>query len=123
MVAFEELLRPTTLLDLIGPRVGRLSGLQGAHLIGEKFWLDNLGFLDDLGFGIGRNAIANGSLAPETGRGGYALGVSVHSGQQRGSFDRLQFSTSNLGGPKFLNQIREKLIAAETAFADDPIGV
>ena len=31
MVAFEELLRPTTLLDLIGPRAGRLFKLLGAQ--------------------------------------------------------------------------------------------
>ena len=87
MVAFSELVRPTNVGNLIAPRTGR-NGFQGSHLIGSAFWnSDELRWLNDLGFGIGRDASSNGGLSPETGRGGYVLGVAVHNGRQVDAFN------------------------------------
>ena len=56
MVAFSELERPTNVGNLIAPRTGR-NGFQGSHLIGSAFWDSRaLDWLNDLGFGIGRDA-------------------------------------------------------------------
>src|SRR4051794_1582257 len=120
MVTFPELIRPTTLLNFIDARSGRTTGLQGAHLIGDKFWARrDLGFLGRLGYGIAVEASSNGSLAPETARGGYVLGVSVHDGQQLDAFDQLQFDVDDRNSPKFMNAISRALINAERDFAVD----
>jgi hypothetical protein len=75
-MAFDNITRPTDWLGFINPRAGRNNGLQGAHLFAEKLWRlgERFNFLSRLGNGVGVNNTNNGSLNPETHRGGYVLG-------------------------------------------------
>jgi hypothetical protein len=80
-MAFPDLIRPSGLRYLLGPRLPQnQSGFQGAHIIGDRFWRVDVAWLDLLGFTNNQNTLNNGVLLPESERGNAVLGAANHIG-------------------------------------------
>jgi hypothetical protein len=75
-MAFPELIRPGGLRFLLGPRLPQnQTGFQGAHIVGDRFWRDDVRWLDELGFPNNQDTLNNGALLPESERGNAVLGA------------------------------------------------
>lgn len=123
--------RPKGLRDILAPRLPQnTNGFQGAHIIGSRFWLEDLEWLDDLGFLDNQDTLNNGVLLPESARGNLVLGAANHIGNHFGAFDRLFYdvaSTDDNPSSLYLNRIEvlrdNEIEAANAAFADNPEGL
>jgi hypothetical protein len=87
-MAFPDLIRPSGLKFLLGPRLPQnQNGFQGAHIIGSSFWDRRVSWLDGLGFPSNQDTQNNGVFLPESERGNAVLGAANHIGNHFGAFD------------------------------------
>ena len=127
-MAFPDLPRPRSLRWLIGPRLPfNQNGFQGAHVLGNRFWLDDIQWLDDLKFPTNADTLSSGVLHPESERGNLVLGAASHLGNHFGAFDGLFYDTddsddktSNLYLNRLERDRQDDLDAANIELADDP---
>jgi uncharacterized membrane protein YgcG len=127
-MAFPDLIRPSGLRYLLGPRLPQnQSGFQGAHIIGNRFWRDDIDWLTAIGFLNDQDTTNNGVLLPESERGNAVLGAANHIGNHFGAFDRLFYdvnSTNDAPSNLFLNKVerdrRDERNAATLAFSENP---
>jgi hypothetical protein len=95
-MAFPDLIRPSGLRYLLGPRLQQnQSGFQGAHIIGNRFWRDDIDWLTAIGFLNDQDTTNNGVLLPESERGNAVLGAANHIGNHFGAFDRLFYDVNS----------------------------
>jgi hypothetical protein len=106
-MAFPDLIRPSGLRYLLGPRLPQnprlqqnQNGFQGAHIIGDRLWRDDIDWLSALGSPYNSNTLNNGILLPESERGNAVLGAANHIGNHFGAFDVLRADADNDGAPR-----------------------